>query len=110
MGSLDLFFLKQSFQKKVFEKVIHKFGSSFKAEKALGIPAVSIRAYKNLNTRSIHLTVIQKLIKNKFLTRKELKENTLTIKNKKKIVCDCLNSGRIKRINQLKKWKEEVPS
>lgn len=104
----DLFIFSPNFQRKIFEKIAIKFGSSLKASKILGIPASSIRAYKNLKFKRISRKIINKLLQSKILTQKELSTNLLGFENKKEIIQKCLNLGREERKNYFKRLKKEI--
>lgn len=99
-----------SFQRKIFEKVITKYAGSLNAEKILKIPASSIRGYKNLYFCLVKQDLLTKLINLGFLTELELSKNTLAIFSKEALVEFNLNSGRSKRINNLKDMRSLLPS
>jgi len=98
-----------SFQEKLFEKVIRKYGGSINAEKIIKIPASSIRGYKNLYFCLVKQYLLIKLINLGILTESELSKNTLKIISKEELIGYNLNKGRLKRINKLKSIRKSIP-
>ena len=102
--------LNSDFQKKLFQEVIEKYGNSIKASKMLGIPASSIRGYKNLYFKSISNVLLETIISLNIVPGKEISKNTIKTFNRSKLVQSCLDKGRIKIKNKFRKLKEEIPS
>jgi len=102
--------LKPSFQKKVFEDVVRKYGGSINASKYLKIPASSIRGYKNLYFDSVPKNLLDHLIRLNIINQFKLTKNILLILDKAEIIKKSLDSGRENRIKELLRLKEEIPS
>jgi hypothetical protein len=102
--------LKPSFQKKIFQELIDNEGGSINAGRSLCTPASSIRGYKNLYSKSVPEEIINKLIRKKITSSSKVKEETLETFAKEDLVNSLLDKGREKRRNQLRKWKEKIPS
>ena len=105
-----MFKLNPLFQKKIFEKLINMFGNSFRAGEILGLPASSIRAYKNIYFKTVQKELIEKLISLEITKIQELHENVLEIKNKKEIIEGCLKIGRKKRKDYFEEIRKNMPS
>ena len=105
-----MFKLKPPFQKKIFKKFSDSFGGSIKGAKILGIPASSIRGYKNLYFDSVPSVLIMKLINLKVISEGEVKLNTLLGFLKEELVSRLLKHGRDFRHKQLKGWAGQIPS
>jgi len=106
---MEMVVLILKFQKILFQRVIDKFGGSLKASKVLGIPAVSIRGYKNLRFKSVPKKIINKLLKHNIMNSLELSKKTKSIFNKKELIKKNLDKGRKIRNQKLKEWKKEIP-
>jgi len=68
------FVLKNRFQKKIFEKLLEKYESSF-LEKELAISIQEIYAYKNLKVKSISQVLLEKVNLLLKLNSGEVKKN-----------------------------------
>ena len=106
---MDMVVLIPKFQKILFQRVVDKFGGSLKASKVLGIPAVSIRGYKNLRFKSVPKKIINKLLEHNITNSLELNKKTKSIFNKKELTKKNLDKGRKIRNQKLKEWKKEIP-
>lgn len=102
--------LKPSFQTEIFQKIIREYNGSINAKKYLGIPASSIRGYKNLYFNCVPNTLLQKIIALRFINKNELEANTLGILDKSKIIQISLDLGRKKRNENLQDLKKDIPS
>ena len=109
MGKGILVKLNRSFQEQVFQKLINRYGSSISASKKIGIPASSIRNYKNLHSNLISLEILNILIKESLITKKQLDLNIRESFIKEQIVSKCLDLGREKIKNKFKGFREEIP-
>lgn len=98
------------FQRKIFERVISKYGNSFKASPHLQMNPSVIRSYKNGGFKSISEEVVEKLIILKITSRQEIIDNTLETISKKNLVASNLENGRKIRINKLSSIKENIPN
>ena len=101
--------LKPKFQREIFQKVINKYGSSFKAEQYLKTPASSIRSYKNLYFNTVPKNLIETLIHLKVVRDKELKLNLIKMSLKKDIMNKSLDLGRKKRKAYFYELKADIP-
>lgn len=110
MKDEKMFKIKDSYQKEIFQRVISKFGSSLKAGQIFKIPASSVRGYKNLYSKTIPESLIDKLISLKILDNKELQGNLLEVKNKSEIIGNSLNLGIKLTQKRFKDFKKEMPS
>ena len=101
--------IKPEVQRDIFQKLINNYNGSIKASSALGIPASSIRGYKNLYFDSIPKDLLDKLAELKIINTHELKENVLLKFNKNQQIQEILKNGRRIRNQKLKRWKQEIP-
>ena len=102
--------LKPKFQKEIFQRLISEYGSSIKASQILGIPAVSIRGYKNLYFNSVPRPLLDKLLELKIIKSNELNKNVLGSFNKDEKINQILSGGRNKRRKEFNKLREALPT
>jgi len=98
-----------NFQKEIFQKVIKKYNGSINASKYIGIPASSIRGYKNLYFNYVPQKVINRIIKLDVVKIKDIEKNTILSLDKSELINNNLNTGRAKRIQNLKDLKNNIP-
>lgn len=101
--------LKLPFQKNMFTKLIKIHGGSVNAEKAIKIPASSIRGYKNLYFNSVPEELLNKLVNLKVTSASEVDRNTLSSFLKEDQINKSLNYGRMRRKEKLQSFKKSLP-
>lgn len=101
--------LKPEFQKSIFQKVVNYYKGSIKASKILGIPASSIRGYKNLYFKVVPKYLLNNLVNLNILSIYELESNILTVFDKNDIIRLNLNQGRVIRKEHFKKIRDSIP-
>jgi len=101
--------LNPRFQRKIFSDLVRKYRGSIKASKNVGIPASSIRGYKNLNFKSIPKRLMDTLIILKIVDPNELENNTISVFNKEDMIEEILSEGREKRKENLKRLRKDIP-
>lgn len=102
--------LNPEFQKEIFQRIVDKYKSSIKTSQILGIPASSVRSYKNNYFKSVPKKLVNKLIKLGIASLNGLNKNTLSVFSKNIQIKRILDSGREKRKQNLKEIKEKIPS
>ena len=104
-----MFKLDKKFQGDVFTKLLVSSGGSIKASKILGIPASSIRGYKNLYFKVVPKNLLEKMIKLGIFNKEALIHHKREIFDKSEIMIKNLNKGREKRKEYFKMLKKKIP-
>jgi hypothetical protein len=104
-----MFKLKSKFIIAIFERARLKFGGSEKASQILNIPYSSFRAYKNGYISALPKKLINRLLKELIISRKELRVNVLSTYYRDEQNQKLLERGRKIRHRKLKEWKEDIP-
>ena len=97
------------FQREIFQRVIEKYKGSINASKFLKIPASSIRGYKNIYFNYVPRKIINLMVNFEIINVGEVEKNLILSLDKSELINNNLNTGRLKRIQNLKNLRKNIP-